>query len=229
VKAQTQAYHDDSRAIASRAHTVPSENVDVTATVRLAQSGCHVAFGTLQAMYERRLYWQILKITKHREDAEDALQDAMLKAYKKLPSFEGRSHVFSWMSRIAINSALMKLRQRRRSREATERLSSSEEASLLEQIPAKGASPEDLFRVQEQMMLLKRATSKLDPLSREIVQLRLEHDASVQAIAETFQISVAAAKSRLHRARRRLSAPAGSHAPRVLRESPAYSSVRGQA
>src|SRR5258708_206732 len=81
--------------------------------VSAAQAGSSSAFGELRDIYSPRVYRQLLTITKNREDAEDALQDAFLRAYLAIHAFEGRSTFYSWLTRIAINSALMILRKRR--------------------------------------------------------------------------------------------------------------------
>ena len=81
-------------------------------------TGSTMAFDELQKEYSSRLFKTILRITKNWEDAEDALQDTFLRAYLALHGFEGRSSVYSWLTRIAINSALMVLRRRRSRPEA---------------------------------------------------------------------------------------------------------------
>lgn len=70
-------------------------------------------FAELYATYSRRLYNTIFAITKNHEDAEDALQETFLRAYTGIHAFEGRSAIYSWLTRIAINSALIVLRKRR--------------------------------------------------------------------------------------------------------------------
>ena len=77
-----------------------------------ARSGSHAVFAELQRTYSHRVYQRILSITRNREDAEDALQDTFLRTYLALPSFEGRSKLSVWLTRIGINSALMILRRR---------------------------------------------------------------------------------------------------------------------
>jgi RNA polymerase sigma factor (sigma-70 family) len=72
-----------------------------------------VTFEELHAIYSRRLFRTIVRITKSPEDAEDALQDTLLRAHLALGTFEGRSSIYSWLTRIAVNSALMILRKRR--------------------------------------------------------------------------------------------------------------------
>jgi RNA polymerase sigma-70 factor (ECF subfamily) len=81
--------------------------------VQSAQSGSHYAFEALQNRYSRRLFKQIMAITRHHEDAEDALQETLCKAFVAMAQFERRCHIYTWMSRIAINCALMKVRKRR--------------------------------------------------------------------------------------------------------------------
>lgn len=81
--------------------------------VAAARSGSAAAFAELRELYAGRVYRKLLIITKNREDAEDALQDTFLRAYKALHNFEERSSFYTWVTTIAINSALMILRRRR--------------------------------------------------------------------------------------------------------------------
>ena len=87
-----------------------SRDLELVAATR---AGSNAAFEELQSRYSRRLYRRIQFITRNHEDAEDALQETFLRAYLALDSFEGRSRFASWLTRIAINSALMVLRKRR--------------------------------------------------------------------------------------------------------------------
>ena len=81
--------------------------------VLAARSGCRTAFNNLWELYSRRVYRTILGITNNAQDAEDALQDSFFRAFVVLDSFEGRASFYSWLTRIAINSALGVLRKRR--------------------------------------------------------------------------------------------------------------------
>ena len=78
-----------------------------------ARSGCRSAFNELWNLYSHRVYRTVFNITKNRQDAEDALQDSFFRAFLSLERFEGRSSFYSWVTRIAINSALGTLRKRR--------------------------------------------------------------------------------------------------------------------
>ena len=86
---------------------------DEGALVSLAKSGDVGAFDELVNRYERRIFRLAMNITQNREDAEDATQDAFLKSFQHLPEFQGGSRFYTWLVRIAVNEALMRLRRRR--------------------------------------------------------------------------------------------------------------------
>ena len=170
--------------------------------LQAAQEGSHPAFETLHKAYSRRLFKQIISITRHHEDAEDALQDALSKAYQALPLFERRCHIYSWLSRIAINSALMRVRQRRGSREMSLQGQSEEDGHESEfEIPDPGWSPEDLYGAEETIRRIANAISTLDPASQEMTLLRVNHGYSMEEIAKELNVSESAVKARLYRAR----------------------------
>src|SRR5689334_25434157 len=96
-------------------HVLPSQVVkaDEPILVAAAKNGDISAFETLVGRYERKIFRLTQNITQNREDAEDAMQEAFLKAYEHLDNFEGNSRFYTWLVRIAVNQALMKLRKRR--------------------------------------------------------------------------------------------------------------------
>ena len=170
--------------------------------LQLAQAGSHPAFESLYKTYSRRLFKQIVAITRHHEDAEDALQDALCKAYVALPLFERRCHIYSWLSKIAINCALMKVRQRRTSKEfSLERQENADGSDLVLEVADQGWSPEDLFRAEESLRQIGAAISSLDPVSQQMLHLRVKQDYSMEEIANALNLSESAVKSRLRRAR----------------------------
>src|SRR5437588_5232549 len=89
---------------------------DESQLVAKAREGDAEAFNELVNQYERKIYRLAKHITQNDEDAEDVLQDAFLKAYEHLPNFQGNSKFYTWLVRIAVNEALMKLRKRRSDR-----------------------------------------------------------------------------------------------------------------
>jgi len=184
------------------ANHLPNEDSLVAA----AQHGNNEAFTTLVNQYQQNIYRLALRITGNREDAEDTLQDALLKAYSKLGSFRGGSLFYTWLVRITMNEALMRLRRTRRQ--------SSRQSSLDEvwpsndgpiAIPGTGLTdPEAWYSQVELRERLLRALSGISGRLSYAFVLRNVADLSVHEIAATLGLSVAAVKSRLLRARCRL-------------------------
>jgi RNA polymerase sigma-70 factor (ECF subfamily) len=175
--------------------------------ISAALTGSSDAFAELQRIYSRQLYGTIFRITRNREDAEDVLQETFLRAYLALRNFEGRSSVSSWLTRIAINSALMLLRKRRSRPEVCFDLASETDNSITYLEPKDPCpDPEQVFDQWQRCADIHRAVERLHVNLREPLQTRLTHGSSLEEIARTLDITEAAVKSRLHRARTRLSA-----------------------
>jgi RNA polymerase sigma-70 factor, ECF subfamily len=173
--------------------------------VAAARAGSNAAFEELQSNYSPRLYKRILSITRNHEDAEDALQDTFLRAHVALGSFEGRSRFGSWLTSIAINSALMVLRRRRvRSEVSFEPPSESGEAALTIDIRDKGLNPEQLYDLRQRSACALRAIGKLNINLRTPMTTLIEQDCSMKELARTLDLSVATVKARLYRARKQL-------------------------
>lgn len=179
------------------------------------ETGSTTTFDELQKMYSSRLFKTILRITKNWEDAEDALQDTFLRAYVAVHGFEGRSSVYSWLTRIAINSALMVLR-RRRSRPEAWLVSSFEEGRCDSPLALKdsSSSPEELCDLRQRKDHLLQAIRNLESPLRVPIETQLAGERSVKEVADTLNISVAAVKARLYRARIRLLERASDHSAR---------------
>lgn len=170
-----------------------------------ARAGCETAFAELQRMYAHRLYKRILSITRNHEDAEDALQDTFMHAYRGLKSFEGRSTISTWLTRIAINSALMSIRKRRSRPEVPfEGWSGPENDSPLFEIRDHALNPEQQCDQNQRCEKLHLAIQALGPKLRIPISLRLSNEKPLKEIALELDVSVASAKSSLHRARKRL-------------------------
>ncbi|MFZ0516045.1 MAG: sigma-70 family RNA polymerase sigma factor [Acidobacteriaceae bacterium] len=173
--------------------------------VSAAKAGSNEAFAELQSLYTQRLYNTIIRITKNHEDAEDALQDTFLRVHLALCGFEGRSSFYSWVTRIAMNSALMVLRKRRARPEVSFDLP-SEGAEDLPHFEIKDSSPnpEQIYYERQQWLRMLRSIHNLQPKLQEAIRIRMASECSRQEIATTLGISVASVKSRLYRARVRL-------------------------
>jgi RNA polymerase sigma-70 factor, ECF subfamily len=186
----------------SRAVDGMDEGSTLEDLVQSAQAGSHSAFGLLKRRYERRIFKQIISITRHHEDAEDALQDALCRAYVAFPLFEGRCHIYTWMSRIAINCALMKVRKRKGLREMSlNDQGHADDQEPLRDFPDPQWSPEEICGAAEWLRHITTASRKLDPISRRVLIMRANNESTLEEIADALNVSVSAAKARLYRAR----------------------------
>ncbi|HCT62011.1 MULTISPECIES: sigma-70 family RNA polymerase sigma factor [Acidobacterium] len=177
----------------------------ISTLVLAAQQGSHAAFDQLQLLYRHRIFRQIVAITGNREDAEDALQDTFLRAFVKLQSFEGRSQFYTWLNRIAINSALMKVRQRRHQAEiAMERTAGPEDEPLTFEVRDNALNPEQICDLRQRLQKTMSAIERLEPTLRSVMRTGLAEGCSIGEIAQALEITQSAAKTRLHRARRKL-------------------------
>ena len=189
-----------------------NESVQTKNLVAAARSGSSTAFAELREIYARRVYQKLLNITKNREDAEDALQDTFLRAYLALHTFEERSSFYTWITRIAINSALMILRRRRLRPEVSfDSPSETEEAISGFEFKDTGPSPEHICVHRQSHACMLRSIWSLQPRLRQVIEMQMTYDCSIREIAQALEISESAVKSRLSRARARL---ASSHAVR---------------
>jgi RNA polymerase sigma-70 factor, ECF subfamily len=178
--------------------------------VAAARSGSSAAFAQLREIYAPRVYRKLVTMTKNREDAEDALQDTFLRAYMALDTFEERSSFYTWVTRIAINSALMILRRRRtRSEVSFDSPSETEEVVPSFEFKDTGPSPEHICVHRQNYAYMLRSIWRLQPRLRQVIEMQMMDNCSIKEIAQTLEISEAAVKSRLARARARL---ASAHA-----------------
>jgi RNA polymerase sigma-70 factor, ECF subfamily len=202
MKGKAMSLIDEERAM----HAVSLENpLRYEHLVSAAQSGSSAAFDDLWEIYSQRVYRRLLSITKNREDAQDALQDAFMRAYVALPTFEGRSSFYSWLTRIAINSALMLLRKRNSRAEVSfDYPQETEERTLSFEVEYHGPSPEQICDHQQQCARVRSSMEKLRPRLRRVLEMRLTQDYSIKEIAHELAVSEAAVKSSLSRARSQL-------------------------
>jgi RNA polymerase sigma-70 factor, ECF subfamily len=187
-------------------HTLPSQVVkeDEPVLVAAAKAGDLNAFDTLVNRYERKIFRLAQNITQNKEDAEDAMQEAFLKAFEHLGEFEGNSRFYTWLVRIAVNQALMKLRKRRPNQVSLDEEIDTGEEMLTREIEDWGPSPEEKFKQNELGDILNVAIQDLDPSFRIVFQLRDIEELSTEETADLLGLSIPAVKSRLLRARLKL-------------------------
>ena len=169
--------------------------------VLAACSGDPHAFVELSEPHSKRILLTLYRITKNWQDAEDALQEALMKAFLHLDSFQGRANFSTWFTRIAVNSALMLLRKRRGVLEIA--IDRTGEVGTYSGLDLKDCrdNPEESFERQQLADLLQSGILQLPPNLRKVAELRHSRDLSNKEIARCLGISLSATKSRLLRAR----------------------------
>ncbi|MBZ5695706.1 MAG: sigma-70 family RNA polymerase sigma factor [Acidobacteriia bacterium] len=187
-------------------HTLPSQVVkdDEPVLVAAARAGDISAFETLVSRYERKIFRLTQNITQNREDAEDSMQEAFLKAFEHLQDFQGNSRFYTWLVRIAVNQALMKLRKRRPNVVSLDEELDTGEDMMPRDVEDWGPSPADRYAQTELAGILSKVIAELDPPFRIVFQLRDIEELSTEETAEALGLSVPAVKSRLLRARLKL-------------------------
>ena len=173
--------------------------------VRLAKDGDLAAFGELVRRYERRVFRTARNILQNDEDAEDVLQEAMLKAFEHLDSFQEQSKFYTWLVRIAVNESLMKLRKRKSDRSVSlDESIETDEEPIVREIAVWEENPEQRYSQAELRQILDSAIDSLKPIFRTVFILRDVEELSTEETAEALGLSIAAVKSRLLRARLQL-------------------------
>jgi RNA polymerase sigma-70 factor, ECF subfamily len=186
---------------------------DVATLTREAQAGDREALDELFARYRAPLFRTAIRICKNSEDAEEAVQDGLLLAFRRLDMFEGRSHFLTWLTRIVMNASLMKLRRKRAhvmvSINQENPIEGGEALEKLLQYP--GPDPEQICAQSETVKILERHVEGLPHRMQTALKLRAYCELSTREAAEAAGMTPGSVKSNLFRARAQLS--------RVLNES----------
>ena len=179
----------------------PSE----TSLVHAAKDGDLSAFEELIRRYDRKVIRIAFHITHNQEDAEDAAQDAFLKAFRGLAHFEEKSRFSTWLFRIAVNESLMKVRQRRGFQVVSIEQDNNEDPDALPlEIVDWSPNPEQLYSQSELREILAKALRGLSSNYRTVFLLRDVEGLTIEETAEVLNLSISAVKARLMRARLRL-------------------------
>jgi RNA polymerase sigma-70 factor (ECF subfamily) len=173
--------------------------------IRAGQRGDAQALNTLFHRHQRTLFRSALGITGNPQDAEDALQDGLLSAFRNLRNFEGRSQFSTWLTRVVTNAALMRRRSQavRPSATAVEPIN-EDELPIVERLMSKGLNPEQLLGGQEIREIIKDHIHELAPILRTAFVLRKVREYSTGETAKVLRVSEQTLKGRLLRARRAL-------------------------
>ena len=179
--------------------------VDESILVAQSRQGDTVAFGELVRRYEAKIFRLAQHVTQNREDAEDVLQETFMKAYEHLDQFQGNSKFYTWIVRIAVNQALMKLRRRKTDKSVSldETIDTGED-TIVREVAAWDEDPEQRFSREELGGILDTAVESLEPPYRSVFVLRDIEELSTEETADALGLSIPAVKSRLLRARLQL-------------------------
>ena len=181
------------------------EDTSELTLVQAAKKGDLEAFSDLVKRYDRNVFRIAQHITHNEEDAQDVVQEAFLKAYQNLDQFQGNSKFYTWLVRIAVNEALMKLRRRRTDRTVSiDEDVETEEGTMPREVADWSPNPEQLYGQSELSDILKKTIQGLPPGFRTVFVLRDVEGLSTEETAEMLGLSIPAVKSRLLRARLQL-------------------------
>jgi RNA polymerase sigma-70 factor (ECF subfamily) len=171
--------------------------------VMLALNGNMQAFDTIVREYRETVFRVAMRIVKNEEEAEDVTQDAFMNAYRKLDTFKGDSALSSWIYRIAVNTALMRLRKKKRLAEISyEGLQSTDAVDFLwNEADHKVDRGDDIAESKELRGQIAMAIEELEPKYKDVFVAKEVDGLSLQEIADEMDLSIPAVKSRLHRAR----------------------------
>ncbi len=186
---------------------MPTANQGEEELIRESLRGNQNALDQLFGRYSRALYPTALKLMGNPEDAEDALQDGLLSAFRNLRRFEGRSQFSTWLTRIVINAALMRLRSKRAHPAASIDADSNGDADELaaaERIADRAPDPEVLYAQKEVHEIFERHLEELSAPLRSAFVLREVEGLSTEEAAQTLGVPEGTLKSQLHRARLQL-------------------------
>jgi RNA polymerase sigma-70 factor (ECF subfamily) len=170
--------------------------------IAAAKTGRRAPFGELCERHVKKIFRVIHRIMRNREDAEDAVQECFLNAFVHLKDFDGRSQFATWLTRIAINAALMKLRKNRGAREVPiDEPNPSSEPVAQRGFRCDAPDPEESCSLRERRRIVKSAISGLRPRARNVVELVHLQEHSIRETAQILGISTGAVKTRMFHAK----------------------------
>jgi RNA polymerase sigma-70 factor, ECF subfamily len=183
----------------------PGTRASEKSLIQAGQRGDTQALNLLFHRHQRTLFHLALGIMGNPQDAEDALQDGLLSAFRNLKSFEGHSQFSTWLTRVVINAALMRRRgQAVRPAAAASEPIRGDEIPIAERLVSQGLNPEQLFGRLEIREIIRDRIDQLAPLLRSAFVLRKVREHSTSETAKMLRVSEETLKGRLWRARREL-------------------------
>lgn len=183
-------------------NAAPQLHDDEAALVRRAAAGEAEAVRQIIKTHNQRLYRLVRAVLRSNADAEEVLQDAYLRAFANLAAFEGGSSLSTWLSRIALNAALMRLRAQKRLKRAAPAFQPAEAEIIPFPLSSPTADPERVMAQRQLLHLVEEATDALPEAFRLVFVARIIEGLSVEETAALLDLPAATVKTRLHRARK---------------------------
>lgn len=176
-----------------------NQSPDDASLINRSVAGDTGAFGELVVRYQNRLYNSLVHYLRNESEAEEVLQESFILSFTRLSSFQGKSSFYTWLYRIAFNTAISR-RRRKRTQVSLER----DMAGAGKELDGGAPSPESQLDQQERSDELMAALGRLHEDHRSILVLREMDDLSYEEISEILDLPVGTVRSRLHRARAQL-------------------------
>jgi RNA polymerase sigma-70 factor (ECF subfamily) len=178
------------------------KDLDDTVLIERFMKGCAFSYEELITRYETKVHNLAMRLTRNAEDAEEVLQDVFVTVYRKIEGFEGKAKFSSWLYRITVNAAFMKLRKRKQDQSVSlDDMLPHLQNKAITQKNAFGAHSDSLALNNEIRMALEGAIQKLPDDYRAVFVLRDIDGLSNKEVGEILGLSIPAVKSRLHRSR----------------------------
>ena len=188
-----------------KAEPSPNDSRPERSLVVAAKNGNEQAFETLLKRHQQKVLAIVMRYVRVREDAEDIAQQSFQKAYIHLCEFQGESSFSTWLTRIAINEALMFLRRIGAKREVSiDSIDGAQGGPASLEIPDANANPETRYSQREEVRLLSKALGNVQPGLRAAITLFELSELSTRETARRMGLSVAAVKARVFRGKRQL-------------------------
>src|SRR5690606_20031526 len=206
------------------AHSSPAK--DEAALVRRAAAGETDAVRQIIKAHNQRLYRLVRAVVRSNTDAEDVLQDAYLHAFANLGTFEGDSSLSTWLSRIALNAALMRLRAQKRLKRTAPSAGPAEAEVIPFPLSSSIADPERIMAQRQLLHLIEEATDALPETFRLVFVARVIEGLGVEETAALLDLPAATVKTRLHRARKLIRARLEAEIGPVLMDAFPFAGTR---
>ncbi|MCZ0756907.1 RNA polymerase sigma factor SigW [Anoxybacillus sp. J5B_2022] len=176
----------------------------VTKRIKAIQKGDQNAYAEIVELYKDKVYRICYRMLGNRHEAEDAAQEAFIRAYVNIDTYNPTMKFSSWLYRIATNLSIDKLRKKKPDVYLDEEVSGTEGLTMYSQLPATDASPEDTVESLELQETVQKAIEKLPEKYRSVIVLKYMEDLSLQEISEILDLPIGTVKTRIHRGREAL-------------------------